>query len=106
MGGRIAGRLLAAGHEVVVWNRSAERVGPLVSRGATAVASPAEAAHGVEAVLTMVADPAALRDVTEGAEGVLAAGARTVIQSSTVGPADVARLAAALPAGGGAGPPP
>lgn len=100
MGGRIAGRLLEAGHEVVVWNRSPGKVEPLVSRGAIAAESPGEAARRAEAVLTMVADPAALRDVTEGADGV-AAGARTVIQSSTVGPADVSRLASVLPAGVG-----
>jgi 3-hydroxyisobutyrate dehydrogenase/2-hydroxy-3-oxopropionate reductase len=49
----------------------------------------------------MVADPAALRTVTEGGDGVLA-GARagtTIIQMSTVGPAHVAALAAALPDG-------
>ena len=36
MGARVAGRLLAAGHEVVVWNRSAERVEPLVALGVLA----------------------------------------------------------------------
>src|SRR5207248_151313 len=72
MGSRIARRLLDAGHEVVVWNRTAERAAPLVEAGATAAATPAEAARRAEVVVTMVADPAALRDVTEGPEGTAA----------------------------------
>jgi 3-hydroxyisobutyrate dehydrogenase-like beta-hydroxyacid dehydrogenase len=101
MGSRIAGRLLDAGHELVVWNRSADKATPLVERGATRADSPAAAAREAEVVLVMVADPSALRTVTEGATGVLA-GARsgtTVVQMSTVGPAHVAALAAALPDG-------
>lgn len=103
MGRRIAGRLLDAGHDVVVWNRTPAKAEPLVARGATAAASPADAARRAEAVLTMVADPGALRAVIEGSDGV-AAGAgegTTVIEMSTVGPAAVAWLAGALPSGTG-----
>ena len=101
MGSRIAARLLDAGHEVAVWNRSAEKADPLVERGASRADSPAAAAREAEAVLVMVADPAALRTVTEGSDGVLT-GARagtTIIQMSTVGPGHVAALAASLPDG-------
>jgi 3-hydroxyisobutyrate dehydrogenase len=101
MGSRIALRLLEAGHVVVVWNRNAERAEPLREHGAVAAGSPAEATGQAEAVITMVADPAALAAVTEGAAGV-AAGAKagaTVIQMSTVGPAGAERLAGALPEG-------
>jgi len=99
MGSRIAARLLAAGHEVIVWNRSAEKTEPLTAIGAAAAASPAEAASRVGVLITMVADPAALRSVTEGPGGVAAgAGASlSVVEMSTVGPAAVARLAAVLP---------
>ena len=94
MGSRIARRLLDAGHELVVWNRTAAKAEAL---GAPVAASPAEAAARSEAVITMVADPAALRDVTEGTEGVAAgAGDATVIEMSTVGPAAVERLASVL----------
>jgi 3-hydroxyisobutyrate dehydrogenase-like beta-hydroxyacid dehydrogenase len=98
MGSRIARRLLDAGHEVVVWNRTAERAAPLVEAGAVGAATPAEAAAGAEAVLTMVADPAALRDVTEGEAGIAAGVGEgtTVIEMSTVGPEAVRRLASAL----------
>lgn len=99
MGARIARRLLDAGHELVVWNRDPARARPLVELGARRAETPAEAARRTEVVLTMVADPGALRDVTEGSDGILAGGsaATTVIQMSTVGQAATARLASSLP---------
>ena len=94
MGSRIARRLLDAGHELTVWNRTAAKAEAL---GTPVAASPAEAASSAEAVITMVADPEALRAVTEGPEGVAAgAGEATVIEMSTVGPAAVERLASVL----------
>jgi 3-hydroxyisobutyrate dehydrogenase-like beta-hydroxyacid dehydrogenase len=103
MGSRVARRFLEAGHELHVWNRSAGKAAPLVEAGAAAAATPAEAAARAEVVLTMVADPAALRDVTEGEDGVAAGvgeGA-TVIEMSTVGPEAVRRLASVLGARSG-----
>src|SRR5215471_1096937 len=99
MGSRIGARLVAAGHEVIVWNKSAGKAERLARLGAIPAASPAEAASRAEVLITMVADPAALRAVTEGPDGVGAgAGASlTVVEMSTVGPAAVARLASALP---------
>ena len=70
MGSRIAVRLVAAGHDVTVWNRSAGKVGPLAGLGAIPAATPAEAASRAEVLITMVADPAALQAVTEGPDGV------------------------------------
>ncbi|MGH3020666.1 MAG: NAD(P)-dependent oxidoreductase [Gaiellaceae bacterium] len=103
MGTRIARRLLAAGHEVSVWNRSPARAEGLAELGATPAASPAEAAGRSEAVVTTVSDPAALEAVSEGSSGIAAgAGASaTVIEMSTVGPAAVARLASVLGPGTG-----
>ena len=103
MGARFAGRFLEAGHEVLVWNRTPEKAEELVSRGASAAASPAEAARNAEAVVTVVSDPEALRAVTEGPDGI-AAGANastTVIEMSTVGPRAVRWLETALPPGVG-----
>jgi 3-hydroxyisobutyrate dehydrogenase-like beta-hydroxyacid dehydrogenase len=101
MGSRIARRLLGAGHELVVWNRSPAKAEPLVEAGAVAEQTPAEAARAADAVVLMVADPRALRAVTEGDDGVLAGATpgTTVIQMSTVGPADVAELASRIPEG-------
>jgi 3-hydroxyisobutyrate dehydrogenase-like beta-hydroxyacid dehydrogenase len=103
MGSRIAARLVGAGHSVTVWNRSAERAEPLVGRGAALARSPADAAGRVEVLITMLASPAALEAVVEGPEGIAAGAAEglTVIEMSTVGPATVAWLASALPAGTG-----
>ena len=99
MGSRIARRLSDAGHELVVWNRDPARAEPLVAAGALAAATPADVAKRVEAVITMVADPRALVDVTEGPEAVVAGVGEgtTLIQMSTVGPDSISRLAALLP---------
>jgi 3-hydroxyisobutyrate dehydrogenase len=96
MGSRIARRLLDAGHDLTVWNRTPAKTEAV---GVPVAASPAEAAASSEVVITMVADPPALEAVSEGPDGV-AAGAgetTTVIEMSTVGPAAIERLAHALP---------
>jgi 3-hydroxyisobutyrate dehydrogenase-like beta-hydroxyacid dehydrogenase len=98
MGSRMAYRLLEAGHPLTVWNRSPERMEPLIAKGAHRAGSPAEAARTAEVIITMVADPAALRAVSEGPEG-LGAGASpglTLVEMSTVGPAAIQRLASTL----------
>lgn len=103
MGSRIAKRLCSAGNEVVVWNRSSGKVAAIVALGATAVRTPREAAARCETLITMVADPHALRAVSEGPAG-LAAGAYaglTVVEMSTVGPRAVQQLALLLPSGVG-----
>src|SRR5436309_12725410 len=99
MGGRIARRLADAGHELVVWNRDPAKAEPLAAAGAVAAASPADLAGRVEVVITMVADPRALVEVTEGQEGVVAGVSEgtTVIQMSTVSPESISRLASLLP---------
>lgn len=101
MGSRMAHRLLDAGHELVVWNRTREKMSPLTEGGAKAAASPADAASRAEVVITMVSDPAALRAVTEGPDGIISGttASTTVIEMSTVGPAAVSRLASVLPPG-------
>src|SRR5262252_2244776 len=101
MGSRMARRLLDAGYDVIVWNRSPERLSSLLDSGALAASTPAEAGVRADVVITMVSDPAALRAVTEGPAGIAAVAATslTVIEMSTVGPAAVGRLRAALPEG-------
>jgi 3-hydroxyisobutyrate dehydrogenase-like beta-hydroxyacid dehydrogenase len=101
MGSRVASRLIGAGHDVVVWNRSPEKARDLVAAGASAAETPADATRRSEIVITMVSDPAALTAVTEGPSGVAAAAdaATTVVNMTTVGPAAVHRLAETLPAG-------
>ena len=99
MGGRVASRLLDAGHDLTVWNRSPEKADELVAAGARRAGSPAEAARAADVVLIMVADPAALAAVSEGEDGIAAGAAgTTVLDLSTVGLEAVERLADALPA--------
>ena len=101
MGAPIARRLHDRGHDIVVWNRSPEKAKGLVDRGAALAETPRDATQRAEAIVTMVADPQALRDVTEGSDGIAAGlnDARTVIQMSTVGPEAVLRWASSLPDG-------
>lgn len=103
MGGRMARRLLDAGHRLVVWNRTPDKAQSLVDAGADLAASPAEAARRADVVFTMVADPDALIAVSEGPDGIAAGAAEgaTVIEMSTMGPAAIDRLASALPGGVG-----
>ena len=69
MGHGMAGRYLDAGFEVAVWNRSKTKAEDLIARSARWAASPAEAADGADAVVTMVADDAASRYVWLGENG-------------------------------------
>src|SRR5215469_767591 len=69
MGTPMALRLLAAGHELSVWNRSEGRAKPLIHEGAIAAATPAEAELGADAVITMLFDDAAYEEVLFGPNG-------------------------------------
>jgi len=71
MGTPMALRLLAAGHELSVWNRTEGRTEPVIREGAIAAATPAEAELGAEAVITMLFDDMAYEDVLFGANGLL-----------------------------------
>jgi 3-hydroxyisobutyrate dehydrogenase len=85
MGGPMARNLAAAGHDVTAWNRTHEKADGL---GATVADTPAEAVHGAEVVLTMLADGPTVDAVVPPLEpNVL------WIQSSTVGVADTERFA-------------
>ena len=72
MGHGMAGRYLDAGFTVAVWNRSKAKAEDLIARGACWAASPAEAADGADAVVTMVADDEASRAVWLGKDGAAA----------------------------------
>jgi 3-hydroxyisobutyrate dehydrogenase-like beta-hydroxyacid dehydrogenase len=104
MGGRMAARLLAAGHAVVGYNRTAARARPLVEAGLALAASPREVADRAEIVCCMVTDTHALAAVTAGPDGLLA-GLRpgsVYVEMSTVSPAAVRELGAAAAARGAA----
>ena len=73
MGSPMARRLLAAGFELTVWNRSPERAEALIGSGpysgANAAAAATEAAENADAVLTMLFDDAANEEVLFGPRG-------------------------------------
>jgi 3-hydroxyisobutyrate dehydrogenase-like beta-hydroxyacid dehydrogenase len=71
MGTPMALRLLAAGHELSVWNRTEGRTKPLLREGAIAAATPAEAELGADAVITMLFDDAAHEEVLFGPNGLM-----------------------------------
>ena len=100
MGAPMAERMIGAGHEVTVWNRTRSRAQALT--GAARIAdSPADAAAGVEAAITMLATPQAVEEVLFGADGLAGAlGPRSVaIDMSTIGPDHLAAFAARMPEG-------
>src|SRR5438477_11904683 len=97
MGAGMAANLVKAGHEVTVYNRTPGKVQALVKRGARAAARVADACQG-DAVITMLADDAAVEGVvfgeTGGVIGSLGEGA-IHISMSTISDALSQRLAAA-----------
>jgi 3-hydroxyisobutyrate dehydrogenase-like beta-hydroxyacid dehydrogenase len=96
MGTGMAANLLAAGHRVTAYNRSQGKVDALAERGAHPARTVAEACGG-DAVVSMLANDAAVEAVTFGDDGILAnlkAGAAHV-SSSTISVALAERLAAA-----------
>jgi 3-hydroxyisobutyrate dehydrogenase-like beta-hydroxyacid dehydrogenase len=72
MGGGVARRLLAAGHELHGWNRTPERAAPLVAEGLVLEESPRAVAEQADVVFTMVTNVPALRAVAEGEDGIIA----------------------------------
>ena len=73
MGSAMASRLLAAGHRLTVYNRTAARAEPLVRAGAMLAPTPRAACAGADAVVAMTADDASSRAVWLGDAGALAA---------------------------------
>ena len=95
MGGRIAGRLLATGHQVHGTNRTSAKAQPLIDRGLQWHATPREVAAAADVVFSMVSDEAALEAIADGADGVLAGlmPGKVYIDMSTVSPGVSAGIA-------------
>jgi 3-hydroxyisobutyrate dehydrogenase-like beta-hydroxyacid dehydrogenase len=86
MGLELCKRLLEAGYDLAVYNRTKAKAAPLADLGAVVVDAPAKLADR-DVVFTMVADPAAFLDVTLGPEGLFSvsgAAPRILVDSSTV----------------------
>lgn len=74
MGQAMAARLIAAGHELVVYNRSRDKAAELEKSGAKVAGSIAEACRGRDAVISMLADDKALTEVGKEIVAALAKG--------------------------------
>ncbi len=93
MGSSLASRLLNAGCDVAVYNRTKAKTAPLADLGATVVDSPRDLADR-EIVFTMVAGPADFKEVVCGEHGLLAAdhAPQVIVDSTTVSPAASAEV--------------
>lgn len=102
MGAAIAERLLSVGHEVSVWNRSADKAKALVAKGAKIATSPAALASGSEMIITILSDGDAIDAIYRGPQGLLAGDCRgkLFVEMSTVRPEVERALAADVKAKG------
>jgi 3-hydroxyisobutyrate dehydrogenase len=101
MGHPMAGRVLAAGHELTVYNRTREKALDLEEQGARIAASPREALAAAEAAVFMVRDGQVVRDLLSDGGGIQGLDGRTVIQMSTIAPDESVALAGDVRQAGG-----
>jgi 3-hydroxyisobutyrate dehydrogenase-like beta-hydroxyacid dehydrogenase len=98
MGTPMSANLLKAGYDVMVYNRTPEKAGPLVKQGAGAAANPKALAQDADVVIAMVTGPEALGDLLWGPDG--AGGAfnhrKVFINMSSVSPGYTRDLAREL----------
>lgn len=107
LGGALAGRLLDAGCEVAVCNRSPEKCAPLVARGARLAATPREAADRAEFVALCLNTAEIVESVVFGPSGIAGAGAgdgtRLLIDFSSIDPRRTREMARRLREANGMG---
>lgn len=97
MGAPMVRRLLAAGHQVQVWNRSRAKAQPLAALGARVMDTPAQAASGVDGVLMCLFDQAAAEAVVFGDDGIArGAGLKWLVDHSSMSPEATRALSARL----------
>ena len=105
MGTPMSRRLLKAGHQVTVWNRSQVKMAPLVEAGATPAATPRDVMASSDIVFMCVTDAAAVEEVIFGPDGLAAApgAGKLVVDFSSIHPDAARDLAARLKDANGAG---
>lgn len=98
MGLPMCQRLLAAGVELWVYNRDADKCAPLVALGAVAVAEPYELAEQVDVLMLCLADTAAVEAVVFGAKGLASrmTAAQLLVDFSSAEPAATQAMAQKL----------
>jgi 3-hydroxyisobutyrate dehydrogenase len=102
MGKPMTLRLLAAGHEVTAWNRSPEKLEPVLAKGARRADSPAGVARAADIVMMCVTDQKAAEAVLFGKNGIAGGGGKgkIIVDFSSIAPESARRFAARLEAKG------
>jgi len=105
MGLPMSRRLLKAGYEVAVWNRSAAKAKALIEAGATLAANPREIATSASIIFMCVTDAAAVEEVVFGPDGFAAVpgAGKLVVDFSSIHPDKARSIAARLKAANGMG---
>lgn len=95
MGAGIARNVQASGCRFVVYNRTPEKMQPLVAAGATAARTAREAAQGADFVITSLMDDSSVFDTLSGGDGILTGMKRGAIHigTSTISPGASTRIA-------------
>ncbi|MDB9525940.1 NAD(P)-dependent oxidoreductase [Oscillatoria sp. CS-180] len=96
MGAPMALRLQTCGHDVMAYNRSADKLKPLINQGIHAVATPAEVISACECTLLMLSDVAAIASLLSSPDSQAALKNRTVIQMGTISPDQSRELATSV----------
>ena len=102
MGAAMVRRLIDSGHQLTVWNRSADKLQPLIEAGARAAATPKLLAEASEIIITMLSNAEAIDTLYSGASGFLTGPVKgkLFIEMSTVRPETQIALAAKVRAAG------
>jgi 3-hydroxyisobutyrate dehydrogenase len=105
MGTPMSRRLLKAGYQISVWNRSEGKIAPLVEAGAKRAATPRDVMANSDIVFMCVTDAAAVEEVIFGSDGLAAApgAGKLVVDFSSIHPDAARDLATRLRAANGAG---
>ena len=103
MGFPMSRRLLNAGYDVAIWNRSAGKAKPLIEAGATLAAKPQEVATSASIIFMCVTDAAAVEDVVFGPDGfaTVPGAGKLVVDFSSIHPDKARAIAARLKAANG-----
>lgn len=102
MGKPMTLRLLAAGHEVTVWNRSPEKLTEVLAKGTRRADSPAAVARAADIVMMCVTDQKAAEEVLFRKNAIIegASAGKLVVDFSSIAPASAREFAARLEAAG------
>ena len=100
MGAPMAGRLIDAGHELVVFDSNAAALEPLLRRGARRAGSLTEVADAAPTVILSLPTPDVVERVALGPDGLRGTAVKTVVDTSTTGPGVAGRVGEALGAEG------